>query len=836
MKELTKISFRFLIRNKKRTIFSIVGTILSVILMMSIVFLMDSYKNYNEKFNLYKNGSWLLKKSVPSETNLDEVISLSPIKDTLVISDMGVSLLPDNTYIEILGYSDFNEIYPFHIIDGRKPENENEIAVSEQYIKEKKVSVNDQLELAVGNRYIQEKEEIKVVNNYYDLLENEYFKQEKVKSYRIVGVYKDVSLKDNATAIQYQFITKSSQASPIYITYYTIQDISEDTWNEIVSNIKPADMNCVNETAIDLYVDKGFQLSIAEIIAYSLIILLIGLNMIAFIKNIFDISLKERMRTLGAMECIGATPSQLRTMILFEALMIGIIAIPLGIIICSFILSSVLKIFNRQIIVSTKIPVEMVLTIHPLHLVVIVAVVLFMLIIAALIPFLKIADFSPIQLMHRESTGKEQKQIKYKKYRKNIKIEKLIGLRNRKANKKAHRSIIFSLSMSIILFISGNYYINGEITSISQYQFDQEGIQVILKNARNRQQLDASMKTINELFALNKDGQNKYNYRMGTNIHVPESYWNSEAKEIFLKDTQNFMNIEIISDGSVEEMDKNKIDAEIYNCVTYQMQNKKKVEVKLLDSSENQQLSIPYSYIKRDEFLNDYLDVSIHSLNRKSMDIYYEQNDQLPALVMNVSLEDFIQLYTKFNNQSMYIDAIQTINMYTDHQETLLKNIKEYEETHIHTIDSVYLPETDSVSSDFIVQRILCNIFSVFLLFISGVNILHIVISGILIKKKEIAALQSIGMESRQIFNMIFYENIVYTLKALCIALPTSILLNYIIYMTLLTSLYIFDISIFHIFIVIIILLCTVLIVSYVGWKKILRDSIIEKIRNSEWE
>ena len=90
-------------------------------------------------------------------------------------------------------------------------------------------------------------------------------------------------------------------------------------------------------------------------------------------------------------------------------------------------------------------------------------------------------------------------------------------------------------------------------------------------------------------------------------------------------------------------------------------------------------------------------------------------------------------------------------------------------------------------------------------------------------KKKEIAVLQSVGMESKQAFYMIFYENISYVLKSLCIAIPISILLNYVIY------------PILYIIIAIVILLSIVVIASYMGWKKIYKDSIIDKIRSIEF-
>jgi putative ABC transport system permease protein len=63
----------------------------------------------------------------------------------------------------------------------------------------------------------------------------------------------------------------------------------------------------------------------------AILALIIVLATIAVISNTFSISVLERVRQFGILRCVGATPSQLRRLILREALVVSAVGIPLGI-------------------------------------------------------------------------------------------------------------------------------------------------------------------------------------------------------------------------------------------------------------------------------------------------------------------------------------------------------------------------------------------------------------------------------------------------------------------------------------------------------------------------
>ena len=69
-------------------------------------------------------------------------------------------------------------------------------------------------------------------------------------------------------------------------------------------------------------------------VLYSLAAILIGLIMfgsVSLIYNAFAISVSERTRQFGMLASIGATKRQSRKMVLFEALVVSSIGIPMGI-------------------------------------------------------------------------------------------------------------------------------------------------------------------------------------------------------------------------------------------------------------------------------------------------------------------------------------------------------------------------------------------------------------------------------------------------------------------------------------------------------------------------
>lgn len=60
--------------------------------------------------------------------------------------------------------------------------------------------------------------------------------------------------------------------------------------------------------------------------------LLIVVMAVVVISNVFRVSARERTAVFGTLKCVGATPAQIRKTMLWEALLLAAVGIPLGLV------------------------------------------------------------------------------------------------------------------------------------------------------------------------------------------------------------------------------------------------------------------------------------------------------------------------------------------------------------------------------------------------------------------------------------------------------------------------------------------------------------------------
>ena len=189
------------------------------------------------------------------------------------------------------------------------------------------------------------------------------------------------------------------------------------------------------------------------------IIGIIVIATIAVIYNSFQISVIERMKQFGLLRAVGATPAQIRKIVLREASIISAIGIPLGLlsgIFAMFVVSKIFSIMSDTAFNNLKIVI-------PYYVLIISALVgVLSIYLSAFIPARAASKVSPlVAISSRTSISKE----KISKKRGNIlkrflNIESLMAFKNIKRNKKKFRVTVFSMVISITLFIFFSSFIN----------------------------------------------------------------------------------------------------------------------------------------------------------------------------------------------------------------------------------------------------------------------------------------------------------------------------------------------------------------------------------------
>lgn len=216
--------------------------------------------------------------------------------------------------------------------------------------------------------------------------------------------------------------------------------------------------------------------------------------------------------------------------------------------------------------------------------------------------------------------------------------------------------------------------------------------------------------------------------------------------------------------------------------------------------------------------------------------VYFEGSGEIVLRInIDVSQEDYQALRIMFHKQGIEMSSHAKVFLGNRKQDVLFTKLQDYRKQHKDEILYVYNPlAAKSIDTEILGLKMVLNAFSLFLLIICVMNVLITVISSVLFRKREIGVLESVGMEDKQLFKMVFFENIIDVVKALIIALPIAILLNMILYMMrIFTSSAGFTINIWQMIVITGVVLFVGILGTFVGWKMLSKESIIDKIRKT---
>ena len=491
MKILNTLTLKNLKLNKKRTIVTIIGISLSVALICAITTFTVSIQKTMLEREIKTNGNYHIRVQDVSKENEKYLENNAKIDELQISQEIGYAPLEESQnenkpYAYIEGYDEnLLQNGGIVLVEGRLPENENEIVIPEHVIQNGKVewNVGDTIEFDIGNRYKGEYI-LNQTNPYYtdqdrldrkesgieDDLEQETFVASTKKTYTIVGIMERLN-SESYSAPGYTMITKLDKIDDTKNVNMSIilKDPTEVyDFEDYLKNDLQIDETNISENQDLLYYMGIFKSDRMESFVLTMIAIVIGIIVFtsAFvIKNSFSISLTEKTRELGMIASVGATAKQIRKSIFFEGAVLGLISIPLGIVIGIVAIGIVLAIVN-VIINSGSTPLidnfELHLTISWGAIIVAIIVSIVMIIISLIRPSYRAGKISPIDAIRESSDVKvkknKHKHKEYKLTKKIFGIEGVIARKNFRRSRKRYRTTIFSIFLSIILFISMNAF------------------------------------------------------------------------------------------------------------------------------------------------------------------------------------------------------------------------------------------------------------------------------------------------------------------------------------------------------------------------------------------
>ena len=383
---IKKITKRNLVLNKKRSIFSVIGITLAVALLVSVSTIAASFKNSTIEFKKYLNGDYHFAYVPVTKEDVESLKLNNKIESLYTIGYQGSAVLEgvkgeNKPYATILTTDGTGvDKFPMQLLEGRWPENENEIVITEHLERAGRLElqIGDELELEVGRRVDNEGNYLGVYDKYCG--DNEKIIETGKRKYTVVGIMsRNGGVIEPSSSAGFAFLTYSQDPGDeiMVFTRYTKQGLADR--RRVTAGILGVDENELDEyyevnlpfkvfyneevvlsETIDLQNDNtGMMLTIVTA-AFVIIIF----TSVFCIKNSFEISISEKKRQYGMLLGIGATKKQLRKSVFYEGFYLGMIGIPLGCVIgilFSFLLISVsdkmfLDYFEYDISLKISIP------------------------------------------------------------------------------------------------------------------------------------------------------------------------------------------------------------------------------------------------------------------------------------------------------------------------------------------------------------------------------------------------------------------------------------------------------------------------------------------------
>ena len=210
----------------------------------------------------------------------------------------------------------------------------------------------------------------------------------------------------------------------------------------------------------------------------AIIIALIVFGSVSLIYNAFSISVSERTRQFGLLSSVGATRKQLRRMVLFEALTVSAVGIPLGILVGIGGIGITLLLIGDKFFSIVRVDIPMRLCVSWQAVVIAAVIALVTVLISAWIPSKRATRVSAVEAIRQSMDIR----VSGRPVRTSKLAYKLFGLpgvlagKHYKRNRKKYRTTVVSLFMSIVLFVSAaaftDYMMESAEGGLASDQFD----------------------------------------------------------------------------------------------------------------------------------------------------------------------------------------------------------------------------------------------------------------------------------------------------------------------------------------------------------------------------
>lgn len=864
MNVMNKLTIRHLKKNKRRTLVTIIGTIISVAMITAVATLAVSFLDLLQRQTIADQGEWHVQYHDINEAQAEEIKEDEETKEFILAGDRGYAYFEEsgNDYKPYVFVKSFNqngfENIPVNLKEGRLPESPEEIVLSEEIVSggRAEYELGDEMSLEIGERvFLNEEAQEEPITQQYSLQVvddqlMEEIQEPQEETYTVVGIIErptwEPAWAPGYTAVTYTDETLISGESPVN-GMVILEDVDRSLYadaEELAGEMEQAPaMISYNSNLLRYYgVSSNDNLNVTMYSLAAIIMAVIIFGSVALIYNAFAISVSERARHLGMLASVGATKKQKRNSVFFEGALIGLVSIPIGVLSGIAGIAVTFWFVNRLMKEALNVSVPLTVAVTPMAVLTAVFVSILTIFISTYLPARKASRISAIEAIRQTTDIKlSEKAVRTSKLvRRIFGTEAEIGLKNLKRNKRKYQITVFSLVGSIVLFLSVSFFTETLEKSI---ELSSANLNYDIQLAADREEFGEELVTpISELPEVT-------NYSISHEAFFTAWVDKEEIAAPLQKRVEEepqllddgkysyFVNLYSIDDESLAQyaedigideaalFDSEAFPAVVINTTVYEEGTPRRlVEAATIQKPAGEQIGLFYDDFETGD--SEAVSAVTIAVLTDQLPTGVSSGGSLGSMTMIVSEEVYSSLLARGegiqSNSYMYLESEDPMKTQED--------IEAIDNTNM-SIFNVYQNRQRDEQLVLLMSVFIYG-FITLISIISIANIFNTISTSIALRKREFAMLKSVGMTPKSFNKMINYESVFYGVKSLLYGIPISIGIMYLLHLSVTNTFeYGFSLpwmSLLYVVIAVFVIVGSAMLYSI---SKIKKDNIIETLK-----
>lgn len=485
MNVINRVTLAGLRKNRTRTIVTIIGVILSAAMITAVTTLIASLQSYMVDYTIASEGNWHAALQNGSADDLAALREMEGVEGVAVAQGGGYALLPGSKneykpYLYLLQYDQAAfATLPVSLISGRLPESADEVLITSHIATEGGVNyrLGETLTLELGQRLAPDGRAMNQYDSYLsgeDNTDPERFVPQETRTFTIVGLASrpawSIEGFSSPGFTLYSPLAEEALSDGQITIYFRasnprrIYQLTSRIERELVLNeYSSIETNSELLRFMGISGNRNFLTALYGLGAILLGLIVVG--SVSLINNSFSISTSEREKHFGLLASVGATARQLKRSVFFEALIIGGIGVPLGIGAGVAGIAVTLHSLEDEFagilggsVAGRDLAFQLVVPLSALLIAALLALVTIL--ISAYIPARRVGEISAMDAIRLTTeTRLSARQVRTSRLtRKLFGFPGELALKNLKRSRRRYRSTVFSLFISVVLFISATAF------------------------------------------------------------------------------------------------------------------------------------------------------------------------------------------------------------------------------------------------------------------------------------------------------------------------------------------------------------------------------------------